>query len=102
MPAGNISAGLGNSAAGVFNERTDDQIGSDRARLLLLNKLSVTVIDKDDRFGTCFTDRGNDGSDRLDRKRGAGRIAAAALNMRELGALDRFFDGFIVRRPCSL
>ena len=88
--AGNIPAHGGESAAGVFDERTGDEIGAKRRRLTFLGELPVAVIHDDRRIGAACLYCADDLPDLRDRKRAPGRISAAALNERRCRAKLRY------------
>ena len=82
--AGDIAARGGKTAAGVFDERTGDDICADLRGLDFLGEFSVAVIDHNGSARVDLTHNLADLADLLDGKRLAHGVAAAALNEYEL------------------
>ena len=91
------------TAARILNQRTDDHICADVARLDGFHKLAVAVIDHADDIGTDGLDERDQLADLLDGERRAGGVALAALDGDELGArVDRRADAVVINRAVRL
>ena len=95
MTACNIAAGLGDTAAGILDERADAQIRADLGGLLTLGKLAVAVVHHDHSLGIAGLYSLDHLCDLLHGVGGAQGVAAGALNVRDFhaGLLHSLGDG---------
>ena len=103
LRAADIAADGGQTAARILNQRTDDHIRADVARLDGFHKLAVAVIDHADDIGTDGLDERDQLADLPDGERRAGGVALAALDGDELGArVDCRADAVVINRAVRL
>ena len=76
---GDISACRRDTAAGILDQRTRDQIGTDLSGLQQVGKFSVAVVDHDMSIGIHFADCFTDTANIFDRQRAAVIVTAGAL-----------------------
>lgn len=92
-PARYVTAGAGNAAAGVLDERSDDEIGSHLRGLLPLHKLPVAVVHHDDGVRTGLLHQLHHPGDLCHCHRRTQSIAPAALDIGHPGSLYRRRNG---------
>src|ERR1700694_6274985 len=72
--AGDIRTARRHPAAGIFYQRTDDEIGTDVAWLARFDELAITIIDYDQRAWGGFFHVTSEFRDLCDRQRRARRV----------------------------
>ena len=88
--ADQISSGRRDGAAGVFDQRTGNQIGTDFNGFSVFTKFTVAVIDKYGNFGIYLTDNMDQFFDFIDGQCIAEAVALGSLNIKDFGV---FFNG---------